>query len=165
MRVDIRGGTLAGPVEGEGIVRILFGEDRKALRSAQKKANAFKRLRKWEDFRKLLLQCADDGEAAALYRRETGLHARYASEAAFLQAMQALRPAIAKVPAVPRDASDEFGIRTYQTPFTHTQELIFQCGDGSELVATSKRGQLSNVELRPSTSHGAPPPGIPPRPS
>ncbi len=153
MRVEVQGGTLGEPVQGEGITRLYFGEDKKALRSARKKANALKTRREWEDFRKVMLQCADDGQAASLYRQEPGLHARFPTEPAFLQSMRALRPAIAKLPVTPRDDS-EFGVQTYRSPFTHIHVLVFPDADGLELRATWKNDQLSNLELRPRTHRG-----------
>ena len=152
MMVNIHGGTLAGPIQGEGITRIFFGDDKKALRIARKKASAFKAQREWEDFRKVMLQCGDDSSAMALYRREPGLHARYPSESAFLDSVKALRPAIAKLPITLRDDS-KFGVRNYRTPFTHSHVLIFLNTDGQELVATWKSGQLNDLEMRPSSRH------------
>lgn len=153
MMVDIRGGTAGGPVQGEGIMRIFFGEDKKALRAARKNANAFKRQRDWEDFRSLVLQCGDDSKALALYRRESGLHARYPSESAFLESMKALRPTLAKLPASPKEGVNEFSIHTFHSPFSNSRVLTFRDTDGLELVATWKGDQLSNLELRPSNHH------------
>lgn len=154
MRVDIRGGALAGPVEGEGSVRIFFGEDKRALRSARRKASASKMRGEWGAFRGLMLQCADDAGAAALYRGERGLHARYPSEAVFLDAVRRMRPAIAELPPAPREDANEFGVRTFHTPFRHSRNLVFRGRDGQELVATWKSGKLSDLELRPARSHG-----------
>ncbi|MDE3244993.1 MAG: hypothetical protein KGN80_02815 [Acidobacteriota bacterium] len=154
MRVDIRGGRLAGPVEGEGITRLYFAEDRKGLREARRKATALRTGREWENYRKVMLRCSDDSQAAALYRQEPGLRANYPSESAFLEAAKALRPAIAKLPVALRDDASEFGIRNYHTPFTNSHVLIFLCADGQELRAIWKNGQLSKVELRPANSHG-----------
>ncbi len=153
MRVDIRGGGMAGSVEGEGITRLYFAEDRKGLREARRKATAQKAGREWETFRKVMLRCSDDGQAAALYRQEPGLRAAYPSESAFLEATRALRPAIAKLPATLRDDAKEFGIRNYRTPFMQSHVLIFLCPDGQELRAIWKNDQLSKVGLRPAHGH------------
>jgi len=153
MRVDIQGGTLGGPIQGEGITRIYFGEDKKALRNARRKANVLKARREWDDFRKVMLRCSDDSQAADLYRQEPSLHVKYPSESAFLESLKALRPAIAKLPITLRDDS-KFGVRNYRTPFTHSHVLIFLNTDGQELVATWKSGQLSNLELRQARRHG-----------
>lgn len=151
MRVEIRGGDLAGPIQGEGIVRIFFGEDRKALRTARKNANALKKQREWEDFRKLMLRCGEDREALALYGQEPGLRAHYPSEGAFLESMKTLRPALGKLPVNPVEGAQEFSIHRYQSPFTRSRILTFRDSDGQELVATWKSGQLSNLELRPAS--------------
>ena len=153
MMVDIRGGALAANIQGEGISRIFFGEDKKALRAARKNANAFKKQRDWEAFRNLLIQCGDDTNALALYRREPGLHARYPSETAFLEATKVLRPALAKVPATPRDGAGEFSIHNFHSPFTNSRVLTFTDSDGQKLLATWNSEQLSNLELRPSNRH------------
>ena len=150
MMVDIRGGRLAGPTEGEGITRIFFGEDKKALRDARKKAGAFKTQREWEGFRKLMLECGEDSTAAALYRREPGLHARYPSEAAFLESMKALRPALAKLPARMPDDRHEFRINNFHSPFSHSRVLTFSDSEGQELVVTWRSDRLTDLELRPS---------------
>lgn len=154
LRVEIRGGTLAGPIEGEGITRLFFGEDKKALRAARKNANALRTQREWEGFRKLMLDCGDDGKAADLYRREPGLHAHYPNERAFLESVQPLRPAIAKLPVTLREDGGEFAVRTYRTPFSHSRVASFLFADGRELRATWESGQLSKLELRQSNHRG-----------
>jgi hypothetical protein len=153
MRVDIRGGTLAGPIQGEGIVRIFFGEDKKALRAARKNANAFKKQRDWDGFRKLMLQCGSDTEASALYRREPGLHTHFPNESTFLESMKALRPALANLPEKPLEGTHEFSIHNFHSPFTHSRVMTLAGNDGQALVATWKGDQLSNLELRPSNRH------------
>ena len=151
MMVDIRGGTLGGPVQGEGVVRIFFGEDKKALRTARKNANIFKLQQDWNNFRNLMLQCGDDSSALTLYRREPGLHTRYPSESAFLETAKAMRPALARLPATPLDGAREFNIHNIHSPFTHSRVLTFTDPDGQELVATWKSDQLSNLESRASS--------------
>lgn len=154
MRVDIKGGRMAGPVEGEGITRLYFAEDRKGLREARRKATALQAGREWENYRKVMLRCSDDSQAAALYRQEPGLRANYSGESAFLEATKALRPAIEKLPVALRNDANEFGIRNYRTPFMHSHVLIFLCADGQELRAIWKNDQLSKVELRPANGRG-----------
>ncbi len=73
MLVNIRGGAFAGPIQGEGIDRIFFGEDKKALRTARKNANAIKKLREWDNFRNLMLQCGDDSNATGALPSRTRL--------------------------------------------------------------------------------------------
>ena len=153
MMVDIRGGGPGGPVQGEGIIRIFFGEDRKALRAARKNANTFRRQREWDDFRNLMLQCGDDRSALALYHRESGLRARYPSETAFLESVKVLRPALAKLPAKPQEGVNEFSIHSFHSPFSSSRVLTFTDTDGLELAATWRGDQLSNLELRPSNRH------------
>ena len=153
MRVDILGGTLAGPIPGEGITRIFFGEDKKALRSARNKANAFKTQRDWEEFRRVMLQCSDDTKAGLLYHQEPGLQVNYRTESDFLAAMKALQPAIAKLPETPREDGYQFSVRNRRTPFTHSRIMIFTDTEGQWLVATWKSDRLSNLELRTSNHH------------
>ena len=150
MMVDIRGGEFAGPIEGEGIRRIAFGEDKKALRKARKQASAFKTQREWEEFRKLLLECGDDRTATELYHREPGLHARYPNESSFLDSVKGLRPALAKLPATPREDGHEFSIHSFHSPFAHSRVMTYMDTDGQRLVATWKNDRLSNLELHPS---------------
>ncbi len=154
MRVDIRGGRPAGPVEGEGITRLYFAEDKKGFREARRKAAALQARREWENFRKVMLECSDDSQAAALYHQEPGLRVNYPSESAFLEATKALRPAIAKLPAKLQDDAKEFGIQNYRTPFMHSHVLVFLCPEGQELRAIWKNDQLSKVELRPANGRG-----------
>ncbi len=153
MRVDILGGTLGGPIQGEGITRIFFGEDKKALRIARKKANVVKTQRDWEDFRKVMLQCADDTKAGALYRHEPGLQANFRSESDFLERTKAMRPAIAQLPVALREDGHEFSVRNRRTPFSHSRILIFTDTEGRWLVATWKSDQLGNLELRARNRH------------
>ncbi|MBL0313594.1 MAG: hypothetical protein IPP78_12960 [Holophagaceae bacterium] len=153
MLVNIRGGAFAGPIQGEGIDRIFFGEDKKALRTARKNANAIKKLREWDNFRKLMLQCGDDTNAMALYRREPGLRSRYPSETGFLESMKALRPTLGTLPAKPLEGAHEFSIHTFQSPFRRSRIMTFRGEDGQELAATWTDDQLDNLELRPSNRH------------
>ncbi len=153
MMVEIQGGALAGPIEGEGINHIFFGADEKALESAREKAGEHGAERAWEEFREVMLRCNDDLKAAELYRVEFGLHATYPSETAFLDSVRKLRPVIANLPATNQKGLHEFSIHSYQTPFANNRVLSFRSTDGQRLVATWKGGQLNNVELRPAHNH------------
>ncbi len=149
MRVDIRAGAFGEPVQSEGIIRIFFGEDKKALRAARQKSNNVGTQHKWEDFRKVLLQCADDASAAALYRKEPGLHTRFPTEAAFLESLTTLRPVLVKLPLSLEEGAHEFSIHNIHSPFRNSRVSTFRTSNGQELVVTWKDGQLSVLELRP----------------
>ncbi len=148
MTVNIEGGPLAGPVEGEGITRILFGEDEKALEAAREKAGSLETRRDWEEFRKVMLQCGDDTKAAELYRKEPGLRAAYHSESAFLEAAKAWRPTIEGLPSTKQNDAHDFSIYRNETPFGRTKVLTFKNAKGEHLTARWRDGHLSGLELR-----------------
>ncbi len=154
MSVDIQGGTLAGPIRGEGLTHLLFGVDEKGLEAAREAANTFRTQHEWNDFRNLMLQCGDDRLAAKLYAKEPGLQATYRSQSAFLEHLRTLRLGLAGLPVERRDGAHDFSIQTIQSPLGHTRKLAYQRPDGQLLVAIWGDGQLTRVELRLAANPG-----------
>lgn len=150
MQVDIVGGPLAGPEEGEGVVRLFFAEDEKGLHAADAGARERRNARARADFRRIFEACADDARALALYRREPGLQDSYRSEGAFLEHLKSLRPAIAALLAAPEGKEGSFHQERKESPLGLTVVITLTPDQGKDqgqaLSATWHNDRLTRLE-------------------